>query len=204
MRLSSLAALALAAVLSACSTTPRPGGDYPPVPPSQRPVAPKPAAPPLHGAVIPGPPGPLASAQIGNYMDSLETTLRRHLRGVVVARQGDNIDVVIPNTAVFTPEGEIISGGVFDPLAAILRGYPHTVLQVGAYTDTWGPADRNLALTGQRAHAVADALVRAGVPASHVSAQGFGETHLRVATADDRKEPRNRRIEIVIKARAGA
>jgi outer membrane protein OmpA-like peptidoglycan-associated protein len=163
----------------------------------------RPTPPPTHGAVIPGPPGPLAAAQIGSYMDSLEMALRRYLHGVVVARQGDSITVVIPNTAVFTPEGEVMTGGVRDPLAAILRGYPHAVLQVGAFTDTWGPAGRNLALSTQRAHAFADALVRDGIAPARVSAQGFGETHLRLATADDKKEPRNRRIEILIKARPG-
>jgi flagellar motor protein MotB len=41
------------------------------------------------------------------------------------------------------------------------------------------------------------------VPAGRISSQGFGETHLRVMTGDSRKEPRNRRIEILIKALPG-
>ena len=45
---------------------------------------------------------------------------------------------------------------------------------------------------------LAHALAHAGVPANRISAQGYGETHLRFATGDHKKEPRNRRVEIVI------
>jgi outer membrane protein OmpA-like peptidoglycan-associated protein len=92
---------------------------------------------------------------------------------------------------------------VLEPLAAVLRGYPHTVIQVSGFTDTWGAPEQNLALSQKRAKAIADALIHEGLPAARISAQGFGATHLRVATGDNKKEPRNRRTELLIKARPG-
>jgi outer membrane protein OmpA-like peptidoglycan-associated protein len=74
---------------------------------------------------------------------------------------------------------------------------------VCGYTDTVGPAAENLAVSQRRAKAVADALAHEGVAPQRISSQGFGEMHLKVATGDDKKEPRNRRIEIVLKARPG-
>ena len=47
--------------------------------------------------------------------------------------------------------------------------------------------------------AIADALAHEGVPAGRIAAQGMGESHLRVMTGDGKKEPRNRRIEILIR-----
>jgi outer membrane protein OmpA-like peptidoglycan-associated protein len=57
-----------------------------------------------------------------------------------------------------------------------------------------------LAISQKRARTVAVALVHEGVAAQRVTAQGFGEEHLRIATGDGRKEPRNRRIEFMLKA----
>ncbi len=138
-------------------------------------------------------------------MDALEMEIRRHVhaRGIVTARQGNLIDVVIENDLLFAGDGGVAGDNVLEPLAAILRGYAHTAVAVSGYTDTVGTPEQNLAVSQKRARAVADALVHEGVPAARVSAQGFGETHLRVRTGDDKKEPRNRRIEIQLRPMPG-
>jgi outer membrane protein OmpA-like peptidoglycan-associated protein len=198
--------------LAACAGEPRPVSDDPfahrtmpwPPPRDSAPPPHNPARPPAH-TVAPqqGPAGPLTVARVGDYMDSLEMQLRRHLRGVLVARQGDVINLVIPNTALFTQDGGISGDDLLEPLGAILRGYPHVFVAVNGFTDTAGAPDQNLAVSQKRAKLIADALAHEGVPPARISAQGFGETHLRVATGDDKKEPRNRRIEIVLKAKPG-
>ena len=66
------------------------------------------------------------------------------------------------------------------------------------YTDTSGPAEYNLVLSQQRAETVADALVEEGVPATDIVTIGRGEEDLLVPTADGVREPRNRRVEIVV------
>jgi OmpA family len=69
---------------------------------------------------------------------------------------------------------------------------------VTGYTDTSGPAEHNLVLSKQRAETVADALVEEGVPATDIVTVGRGEEDLLVPTADGVREPRNRRVEIVV------
>jgi outer membrane protein OmpA-like peptidoglycan-associated protein len=72
-----------------------------------------------------------------------------------------------------------------------------TTIVVNGYTDTSGTADYNQGLSVRRAKAVAVQLVTDGVPESEITAQGFGDTHLLVATGPGVREPQNRRVEIV-------
>jgi hypothetical protein len=66
------------------------------------------------------------------------------------------------------------------------------------HTDTSGSAEYNLGLSQRRAEAVADELVRLGVPATDIVTMGQGEEDLLVPTADGVREPRNRRVEILV------
>ncbi|MDR3529131.1 MAG: OmpA family protein [Rhodopila sp.] len=75
----------------------------------------------------------------------------------------------------------------------------YTQLEVNGYTDTSGTAKYNQGLSVRRAQAVAAELVKDGVPKSAITIQGFGETHLLVATGQGVREPQNRRVEIIIK-----
>lgn len=150
--------------------------------------------------------GPLQLAAIGSYMDAQETDLRNRLRGTgaVVTRPGDDLVVVIRNDQLF--DGAKISGSGGELLASIanvLNHYDRSSVQIQGFTDTAGAADRNLALSDARAHDIYNALMGDGVAKARLSAQGFGETRLRVATGDNVSEPRNRRIELRITARPG-
>jgi outer membrane protein OmpA-like peptidoglycan-associated protein len=149
-----------------------------------------------------GPQGPLVVARVGSYMDALENDLRRHVhgKGITVVRLGDAIAVVVRNDRLFASSGTLSGDDVLEPLGAILDGYVHTSVWVNGFTDTAGDPDANLAVSQKHARTVADALVHEGVAVQRVTAQGFGEAHLRIATGDGKKEPRNRRIEIVLKA----
>jgi outer membrane protein OmpA-like peptidoglycan-associated protein len=207
-----LAALALAA----CGGEPRPLFEPPPplresreeplphrtaLPP---PAAHRPTRPPADHTVAPnGPQGPLMLAKVESYMDALETDLRRHVHGAVIARQGNNINLVITDDRLFGADGGVNGDDVLEPLGAVLRGYVHTTVAVSGYTDTSGTPEHNMAVSDKRAHAIADALAHEGVSAGRITAQGFGETHLRIATGDNKNEPRNRRIEILLRARPG-
>ncbi len=172
-------------------------------------VAPPPAArrpsrpPPEHTVAPNGPQGPLVLAKVESYMDALATDLRRHVHGAVIARQGNNINLVITNDKLFSADGGVNGDDVLEPLGAVLRGYIHTTVAVSGYTDTSGAPDKNLAVSQKRARAIADALAHEGVQADRISAQGYGETRLRFATGDNKKDPRNRRIEVLLRARSG-
>jgi OOP family OmpA-OmpF porin len=75
----------------------------------------------------------------------------------------------------------------------------YTRIEVNGYTDTSGTPAYNQGLSVRRAQAVAGELVRDGVPQGAISIQGFGETHLLVATGPGVREPQNRRVEIIIR-----
>jgi outer membrane protein OmpA-like peptidoglycan-associated protein len=51
----------------------------------------------------------------------------------------------------------------------------------------------------RRGEAVAEELVRVGVPRTAISVQAFGETRPLIVTADGVREPQNRRVEIVLR-----
>jgi outer membrane protein OmpA-like peptidoglycan-associated protein len=75
----------------------------------------------------------------------------------------------------------------------------YTRIEVNGYTDTSGRPQYNQGLSVRRAQAVAGELVRNGVPQNAITVQGFGDTHLLVATGPNVREPQNRRVEIIIR-----
>ena len=72
------------------------------------------------------------------------------------------------------------------------------VLVVG-HTDTVGNDQFNDALGQQRADAVRAALIRLGIPEADIRAISRGKRALAVPTGDGVSEPRNRRVEIVVR-----
>jgi OOP family OmpA-OmpF porin len=73
-----------------------------------------------------------------------------------------------------------------------------TTIAVNGYTDTSGNAVYNQGLSVRRAKAVEAQLVTDGVPASEITAHGFGDTDLLVPTGPGVREPQNRRVQIVL------
>jgi len=74
-------------------------------------------------------------------------------------------------------------------------------IHVIGHTDTSGKPAYNQKLSMRRADAVRKALVAKGVPASQISVEGKGETALMVSTADNVREPSNRRAQILIRVK---
>jgi len=203
-------------LLAACGGGPRYYGPPPPAPeePPLRPYseAPQPA-PRAPEPYQPGPPppvasaGPLKMASIGAYMDNQEQDLRRTLRGtgVLVARPGDDIVLNFRSDELFNGNSYELSERALHILAAIapvLRHYDHTIVFIDGFTDTSGPAAKNLEVSRKRAYTVGGELVKLGVPLARLQARGYGEENLKIKTGDDVNEPRNRRIVIRISARA--
>ncbi len=197
-------ALLAALVIGACATERHYALEAPPPPRHEAAPTPRPAHPasahPSNG-VPPnvGSAGPLKLAMIGDYMDAQERDFRAHLRapGVGVARIGDDLVLSVRDDILFEGNGVSEHGhNVLERAAELLRHYDHTAVQVGGYTDTSGSAAQNLLVSQERAKSVADVLVADGVAGARVSAQGYGSTHLKIATGPDKPEPRNRRIEI--------
>jgi outer membrane protein OmpA-like peptidoglycan-associated protein len=83
-------------------------------------------------------------------------------------------------------------------LSEIARRPVPDVLVIG-HTDAVGNDAFNDALGLQRAETVRAALIRLGVPAGDVRAISRGKRELAVPTPDGVAEPRNRRVEIVVR-----
>ena len=148
-----------------------------------------------------GPVGVLAENMVGPYMDDQEMALRQRLREVRVARIGNDIVLNLRSDILFRSNSRQISSeaaATIERVAAVLRRYDKTLIEVNGYTDTSGSADYNLKLSQARAEAVADELVNDGINPARISPRGYGETHLRIPTGDNVSEPRNRRVEIRI------
>jgi outer membrane protein OmpA-like peptidoglycan-associated protein len=97
--------------------------------------------------------------------------------------------------ATLTPRAQQI----IQEAAANSTRVAYTQIQVNGYTDTSGTPQYNQGLSIRRAQAVAAELVKDGVPKAAIAIQGFGETHLLVATGPGVREPQNRRVEIIIR-----
>ncbi len=88
--------------------------------------------------------------------------------------------------------------GNLTKMAEIMKKYPENVLTIRGYTDNEGSSKINESLSQQRAEAVKNSLVVAGLPASTISTVGMGPAN---PVADNKtKEGRklNRRVEIEI------
>ena len=77
------------------------------------------------------------------------------------------------------------------------RSVPDVV--VVGHTDTTGTPKANFELGLKRAMTVRNLLVEAGLDASTIEVTSLGEEDLRIQTADESPEPRNRRVEIAVR-----
>ncbi len=90
-----------------------------------------------------------------------------------------------------------VAATILDQVASdFARGEVPRIILSG-HTDTTGTADYNLRLSERRARAAAAELTARGVPAEAIEVTWFGETDLRVPTADGVREPQNRRVEML-------
>lgn len=82
-------------------------------------------------------------------------------------------------------------------IAAFMRNYPERNAVIEGHTDSMGDEDYNLDLSRDRAFAVREALVNAGVSAARISTQGFGEAVPVASNSSSSGRQENRRVEII-------
>jgi len=99
-----------------------------------------------------------------------------------------------------TGSSQLTPGGRIRALAAaaILVDKDASAVRVTGHTDTTGSAERNLAISRQRAEAVADLFVEAGLPRDRIEIDPMGEdaSVLPIPTGDGVSEPLNRCVGI--------
>jgi OmpA-OmpF porin, OOP family len=91
------------------------------------------------------------------------------------------------------------SAGLLDRLIETALRCPAATIEIGGHTDTDGDDGFNQALSEKRAQAVADYLVRAGLPADRFKAMGYGSLQPVASNDTDEGKAQNRRIEFVVR-----
>lgn len=102
--------------------------------------------------------------------------------------------VVLPTVLFKLGTPELLADGLpaLNQLAAELRQRPTLRLQIAGHTDRVGEPQKNLVLSEQRAEAVKNYLVKAGIEAQRLTTIGYGDTRPLYPSPD----ARNRRVEV--------
>ncbi|NLD39143.1 MAG: OmpA family protein [Desulfatiglans sp.] len=99
------------------------------------------------------------------------------------------------NSDKLTSESSTLVAEIYSSIKK--KGSPDIV--VSGHTDTVGEMEHNYQLSINRARAVYNILVNGGVDPSTVKVTSHGEGNPFIKTGDNVSEPRNRRVEVVIK-----
>ena len=129
-------------------------------------------------------------AQLLSQLNSILQT-RDSARGLIV-----NMSDVLFDTGSYT-----LKPGAREKLAkisGIVLAHPGLNLQIEGHTDSVGTDEFNQSLSERRADSVRDFLAQQGVPASSISARGFGKTQPVASNDTPEGRQRNRRVELVV------
>lgn len=151
------------------------------------------------GAVL----GGAVGAGIGYNLDQQEAELRRDLGNdrVTITNTGDRLIVSFPQDILFAVNSFAVRSDLqsdLGVLATSLDTYPNSTIQIVGHTDSDGEAAFNQQLSERRANAVADVLLRNGVPFNRIQAFGRGESQPVASNLTPEGKAQNRRVEIVI------
>ena len=100
-----------------------------------------------------------------------------------------------PGRADISPD----SLGLLDRLIETALRCPDANIEIAGHTDADGDQNANQALSEKRAQAVADYLVRGGLPANRFTPVGYGSTQPVAGNDTDEGKAQNRRIDFVVK-----
>ena len=142
-----------------------------------------------------------AAAKAESEKAQLRAQLLAQLNSVLQTADSARGLIVNMSDVLFDTGSYVLKPGAREKLAkvsGILLAHPGLTLQIEGHTDSVGSDEFNQRLSESRADSVRDYLAEEGVPASSITAQGFGKTQP-VATNDTPEgRQRNRRVEIVV------
>jgi len=96
--------------------------------------------------------------------------------------------------AALTPDGE----AVIREAAVAAKANPNARITVAGHADTSGNSAHNMTLSQRRAETVREGLLKQGLNPASIAVAGHGEDALLVSTRDGMREPKNRRVEIIV------
>ena len=163
------------------------------------------------GAILGAVVGGAAGGIIGNKMDKQAEEIKTEVPGAKVERIGEGIRVTFDDS---NPDGS--KAGVYfatdkyninsnselalNKMIKIFKDYPETNLLVEGHTDDVGKESYNIKLSERRAKAVSDYLKNAGIPASRLIVEWYGEAQPIAENNSTANKSLNRRVEFVITA----
>ncbi len=91
------------------------------------------------------------------------------------------------------------SDALLKDLTATAKRCPDAHIEIAGHTDSVGKDDSNMKLSQLRANAVADYLIKAGIPPARLTAVGYGKTRPIALNTTAEGRTQNRRIEFQVK-----
>lgn len=140
-----------------------------------------------------------ATVNVPGASTSVSTGLQPYLAGTEAAGRRFTFDRL--NFATGSAELPADASQTIGTVAQILTASPTAAVRVEGYADARGSDAANQQLGAQRANAVAQALIAAGVPASRVTAASGGESNPVDTNATGSGQAENRRTDLVVTAR---
>jgi outer membrane protein OmpA-like peptidoglycan-associated protein len=142
-----------------------------------------------------------AAAKAEAEKAQLRAQLLQQFSAVLQTRDSARGLIVNMSDVLFDTGSADLKPGAREKLAkisGILLAHPGLTLQVEGYTDSVGSDELNMELSGRRADGVRDYLAQQGVPASSMTAKGFGKTQPVASNDTPEGRQRNRRVELVV------
>jgi outer membrane protein OmpA-like peptidoglycan-associated protein len=145
----------------------------------------------------------IVGAGVGAYMDAQEAKLREELQGtgVQVAREGDNIRLIMPGNITFQTDSYNLRPDfypVLNSVGQVLARYADTTLRVSGHTDNTGARAYNQTLSERRAASVADYLVTREVARQRMLVEGLAFDQPIADNSSVEGRAANRRVELYI------
>jgi outer membrane protein OmpA-like peptidoglycan-associated protein len=142
---------------------------------------------------------------LGKSLDSLDVqkleiqSCLGNYGGACVERRDSSLAIILGCDTLFDRGSCRINSstcGGLDGIAEILRKYSETKIKIDAHTDCLKSEEENLEISEMQAGAIRDALVTRGVPASRITARGWGESKPAASNATEAGRQANRRVTI--------
>ncbi len=142
-----------------------------------------------------------AAAKADAEKADLRAQLRAQLDAVLQTKDSARGLIVNLSDVLFNTGSYVLQPGAREKLAkisGILLAHPGLTLEIDGYTDSVGSDEFNQTLSEQRAGSVRDFLAQQGVPATSITAKGFGMAQPVASNDTPEGRQQNRRVEIVV------
>ena len=142
-----------------------------------------------------------AAAQAEAEKAQLRAQLLAQLNSILQTRDTARGLIVNMSDVLFDTGSYTLKPGAREKLAKIsgvMLAHPGLTMQIEGHTDSVGSDEFNQTLSERRAGSVRDFLADQGVPASSITARGFGKTQPAAANDTAEGRQRNRRVELVV------